>query len=59
MIPKDARPTVIARWADANKLLISGLLENGEAMAGHAAVVRTTPTFRRAGHTRRRPSCRT
>ncbi|HJR14083.1 MAG TPA: M14 family zinc carboxypeptidase [Rhodanobacteraceae bacterium] len=39
MIPKDARPTVIARWADANKLLISGLLENGEAMAGHAAVV--------------------
>jgi len=39
MIPKNARPTVIARWADANNLLISGLLENGEAMAGHAAVV--------------------
>jgi len=39
MIPKNARPTVIARWADANKLLISGLLENGEAMAGRAAVV--------------------
>jgi len=38
-IPKGARPTVIARWADANELLISGLLENGSAMAGRAAVV--------------------
>jgi hypothetical protein len=39
VIPKDARPSVIARWADAKDLLISGLLENGGAMAGHAAVV--------------------
>jgi hypothetical protein len=39
VIPKDARPAVIARWADAGKLLISGLLENGGAMAGHPAVV--------------------
>ena len=39
VIPKDARPTVIARWADSNELLISGLLENGSAMAGHPAVV--------------------
>ena len=39
VIPKGARPTVIARWADANELLISGLLENGSAMAGRAAVV--------------------
>jgi hypothetical protein len=30
---------VIARWADANDLLIAGLLENGGAMAGHPAVV--------------------
>jgi hypothetical protein len=39
VIPKDARPVVIARWADTGKLLISGLLENGGAMAGHPAVV--------------------
>ncbi|HEX5952383.1 MAG TPA: M14 family zinc carboxypeptidase [Rhodanobacteraceae bacterium] len=39
VIPKDARPVVIARWADANDLLIAGLLENGGAMAGHPAVV--------------------
>jgi hypothetical protein len=39
VIPEDARPAVIARWADANDLLIAGLLENGGAMAGHPAVV--------------------
>jgi hypothetical protein len=39
VIPEDARPVVIARWADANDLLIAGLLENGGAMAGHPAVV--------------------
>lgn len=39
VIPANARPVVIARWADAGKLLISGLLENGGAMAGRAAVV--------------------
>jgi len=38
-IPKNDRPVVIARWADSNQLLISGLLENGNAMAGHPAVV--------------------
>jgi hypothetical protein len=39
VIPKADRPTVVARWADADKLLVSGLLENGDAMAGHPAVV--------------------
>ena len=39
VIPKNDRPVVIARWADADKLLVSGLLENGGAMAEHAAVV--------------------
>ena len=39
LIPKSDRPVVIARWADSNKLLISGLLENGGAMAGHPVVV--------------------
>jgi hypothetical protein len=39
VIPGKARPVVIARWADADKLLIAGLLENGGAMAGRAAVV--------------------
>ena len=39
LIPPDQRPDVIARWADANQLLISGLLENGASIAQHAAVV--------------------
>jgi hypothetical protein len=39
VIPKAHRPAVIARWADADKLLVSGLLENAGGMAGHAAVV--------------------
>jgi len=39
VIPATSRPKVIARWADADELLISGLLENGSAMAGRAAVV--------------------
>jgi hypothetical protein len=38
-IPKNDRPVVIARWANADDLLISGLLENGSAMGAHAAVV--------------------
>jgi hypothetical protein len=42
VIPEADRPVVIARWADADDLLISGLLENGGAMAGHAAVVDAT-----------------
>ncbi|MGH8234144.1 MAG: M14 family zinc carboxypeptidase [Rhodanobacteraceae bacterium] len=39
VIPMADRPAVVVRWADADKLLISGLLENGEGMAGRAAVV--------------------
>jgi len=39
LIPADQRPDVIVRWADANQLLISGLLENGGAIAQRAAVV--------------------
>jgi len=39
VIPKSDRPAVIARWANADDLLISGLLENGGAMGGHAVVV--------------------
>jgi hypothetical protein len=39
LIPVEARPDVIVRWADAKQLLLSGLLENPEGMAGHAAVV--------------------
>jgi hypothetical protein len=39
VIPPEARPRVIVRWADADELLISGLLDHGGAMAGHAAVV--------------------
>jgi hypothetical protein len=39
LIPADQRPDVIVRWADADKLLIAGLLENGGAIAQRAAVV--------------------
>ncbi|MBS0571591.1 MAG: hypothetical protein JSS28_13350 [Proteobacteria bacterium] len=39
VIPAADRPSVIVRWADASDLLISGLLEHGDAMAGRAAVV--------------------
>ncbi|MBS0558248.1 MAG: hypothetical protein JSR27_12615 [Proteobacteria bacterium] len=39
LIPAAQRPDVIVRWADAKDLLISGLLDHGEAMAGRAAVV--------------------
>ena len=42
VIPRQDRPVVIARWADADDLLISGLLDNGGAMAGRAAVVDAT-----------------
>ncbi|MDN5924647.1 MAG: hypothetical protein L0H70_06565, partial [Xanthomonadales bacterium] len=40
VIPKADRPQVIVRWADADQLLIAGLLENGGSMAQHPAVVR-------------------
>jgi len=39
VIPLDQRPQVILRYADAGHLLISGLLDGGEEMAEHAAVV--------------------
>jgi hypothetical protein len=39
VIPASDRPEVIVRWADASDLLISGLLEHGDAMAQRAAVV--------------------
>jgi len=39
LIPQAQRPDVIARWADSDKLLISGLLDNGGSFAQHAAVV--------------------
>ena len=38
-IPRADRPVVIARWADANQLLIAGLLDHAKGMAGRAAVV--------------------
>ncbi|MDN5923767.1 MAG: hypothetical protein L0H70_02065 [Xanthomonadales bacterium] len=39
LIPPEARPRVIVRWADTDKLLIAGLLDHGDGMAAHAAVV--------------------
>lgn len=39
VIPPAMRPKVIVRWADAEHLLLAGLLDNGKEMAEHAAVV--------------------
>ena len=39
LIPEASRPVVVVRWADADQLLIAGLLENGGTMAQRAAVV--------------------
>jgi hypothetical protein len=39
VIPAAQRPRVVLRFADADKLLVSGLLDGGEEMAGRAAVV--------------------
>ncbi|HEY1991010.1 MAG TPA: hypothetical protein VGH71_01015, partial [Gammaproteobacteria bacterium] len=39
LIPEAQRPRVILRYADANELLISGLLESGQEMADRPAVV--------------------
>jgi hypothetical protein len=39
VIPPAQRPRVVLRWANANELLISGLLDGGADMAQHAAVV--------------------
>jgi hypothetical protein len=42
VIPRDARPRVILRYADNKDLLVSGLVENGGEIAQHAAVVDAT-----------------
>ncbi len=39
VIPPAARPRVVLRYANANELLVSGLLENGAELAQHAAVI--------------------
>jgi hypothetical protein len=39
VIPPSARPRVILRYADARELLVSGLLEAGNEIAQHAAVI--------------------
>lgn len=38
-IPADQRPRVILRYAEAKRLLVSGLLDHGDEMAERAAVV--------------------
>jgi hypothetical protein len=39
VIPPAQRPRVVLRWANANELLVSGLLDGGADLAQHAAVV--------------------
>lgn len=39
LIPPAARPRVVLRYADARDLLVSGLLEAGNEIAQHAAVI--------------------
>jgi hypothetical protein len=39
VIPPEQRPRVVLRYANANELLVSGLLDNGGELAQHAAVV--------------------
>jgi hypothetical protein len=39
VIPPAARPRVVLRYANANELLVSGLLDNGGELAQHAAVI--------------------
>ncbi len=39
VIPPAMRPRVVLRYANANELLVSGLLDNGGELAQHAAVV--------------------
>ena len=38
VIPPQMQPKAIVRWADADALLVSGLLDNGSEMAGRVAV---------------------
>ena len=39
VIPPEMRPKAIVRWADADELLVAGLLDHGKEMAGRVAVV--------------------
>ena len=39
LIPPAQRPRVILRWADTRELLVSGLLDGGDEIAQHAAVI--------------------
>jgi len=39
VIPPSVRPRVVLRYADARELLVSGLLEAGNEIAQHAAVI--------------------
>lgn len=39
IIPPGARPRVVLRYADARELLVTGLLEAGNELAQHAAVI--------------------
>jgi hypothetical protein len=39
LIPPAQRPRVILRWGDARELLVSGLLDGGDEIAQHAAVI--------------------
>ncbi len=39
LIPPAQRPRVILRWGNANELLVSGLLDGGDELAQHGAVI--------------------
>jgi hypothetical protein len=39
LIPPSQRPRVVLRWGNANELLVSGLLDGGDEIAQHAAVI--------------------
>jgi hypothetical protein len=39
LIPPNLRPRVVLRWGNANELLVSGLLDGGDEIAQHAAVI--------------------
>jgi zinc carboxypeptidase len=39
LIPPALRPRVVLRWADSRELLVSGLLDGGDEIAQHAAVI--------------------
>jgi hypothetical protein len=39
LIPAAQRPRVILRWGNANELLVSGLLDGGDEIAQHAAII--------------------